>query len=432
MKTKRFFRIGALSGTLTGLLSSLVAAGPGDPVSPPDLLEPLCEGRLMGDVWGLRNPAETGIDFRLEALNFYHGVIDGTGGDDMEGNGKLELFINMDGQKAGLWPGLFVNVHGEFRYGSSPGQAGVIGPVNSAMVSPGFDGEIFAFTNVTITQALSQSFMLTIGKFNTFDLDNKHFYGGRGTERFMNANLLAMPMIWRTVPLAPLGIVGTYLRDGKPFVNFGVFDAISPITSAGWDELSADEMTFYADIVFNTKFGGLDGWHTFTGTYSTVDVSPLVPSGPLQPPEGGGVEPNVDNDSWHINYIYEQYLMRESADSDRGLGSFLLLGVSDGNPNPLAFSAAAGLVAKGVCGARSCDSYGVGLFFNSISGDLNDTLSGKPVPGIDIQDEFGGEIYYNMAITPWFNISADLQVIQPMMEDNDTAIFGGFRSRIVF
>jgi hypothetical protein len=29
-------------------------------------------------------------------------------------------------------------------------------------------------------------------------------------------------------------------------------------------------------------------------------------------------------------------------------------------------------------------------------------------------------------------ISADLQIVQPVIEDNNTAIFGGLRSRIVF
>jgi porin len=143
---------------------------------------------------------------------------------------------------------------------------------------------------------------------------------------------------------------------------------------------------------------------------------------------------NKAANSWQINYLWEQSISSLGDDPARGWGTFLLLAVSDGDPNPFAFSAAAGLVANGVCEARPCDSFGLGLFYNAVSDELQDTLEGSPgnLTGIDLQDEFGGEIFYDFAVTDWLRISADLQIVQPVIEDNNTAIFGGLRSRIVF
>lgn len=427
-----------------GLSAASVPAYGGEvamvPVSEPDLLVPLCDGRILGDLGGIRRPDDNGIDFYLEANNFYHGVLDGDDGprgrSDMEFSGKLDLFLNVDGQKAGLWPGFFVNIHGEYRYGDVANQGGVLSPTNSALLLPRTgEGDVFALTNVTVTQALSESFLITLGKFNTIDLVKKNFYGGRGVEGFMNTSLTAMPIAGRTVPTSTLGAVATILKDGKPYINFGVLDSVSTALKPGWDGLSSDEMTFLADITFNSNFWGLPGTHTVQGTYSTLNATSLDQNGLLNDIiGGGGLNPRTESDSWHVNYIWEQFLSQHSSDPTKGWGFFLFLGVSDGNPNAIEYSAAAGLVANGTCAARPCDRFGVGLFYNGVSDDLQDTVGDNPapLPSVSLDDELGGEIFYDFAVTDWFRITADLQVIQPVLDDNDTAIIGGFRSRLIF
>ena len=52
--------------------------------------------------------------------------------------------------------------------------------------------------------------------------------------------------------------------------------------------------------------------------------------------------------------------------------------------------------------------------------------------GLRIGNEFGGEIYYDFAITEGFRVPADFQVINPIEEDKDTAIFAGIRTRFIF
>ena len=57
-------------------------------------------------------------------------------------------------------------------------------------------------------------------------------------------------------------------------------------------------------------------------------------------------------------------------------------------------------MAKGVCDARPCDTFGVGVFYNEITDDLKDTFKDNLIPGLNIpiEDEMGAEIFYEMAI----------------------------------
>ena len=48
------------------------------------------------------------------------------------------------------------------------------------------------------------------------------------------------------------------------------------------------------------------------------------------------------------------------------------------------------------------------------------------------RDEYGGELYYNFAITPWCHFTADLQVARPSTERFNTAVMPGIRLKIDF
>ena len=46
--------------------------------------------------------------------------------------------------------------------------------------------------------------------------------------------------------------------------------------------------------------------------------------------------------------------------------------------------------------------------------------------------EQGFEVFYNMAVTPWFKLTADLQVLDGGLAESDTAVVCALRGRIVF
>ena len=86
--------------------------------------------------------------------------------------------LNVDGQKAGLWQGLFINLHGETVYGDSVNAlTGAVVPVEISRAHP-----IFRHRNRSdqcqVTQALSENFVVYFGKINTIDNVQQPFLPG--------------------------------------------------------------------------------------------------------------------------------------------------------------------------------------------------------------------------------------------------------------
>jgi porin len=115
-------------------------------------------------------------------------------------------------------------------------------------------------------------------------------------------------------------------------------------------------------------------------------------------------------------------LYRVSENSKEGFGLFGQFGISDGNPSRLYWSALVGIGGTGLIPGRSRDNWGIGYYYDAPSRDLQDSLS----PVLTIRDEQGVEIFYNFAVTPWFTVGVDLQVINPSLGE-DTAILPGLR-----
>jgi porin len=71
---------------------------------------------------------------------------------------------------------------------------------------------------------------------------------------------------------------------------------------------------------------------------------------------------------------------------------------------------------------------GVAYFYTGLSNDVQNLVN----PLVPLQDVQGGELYYNMAVTPWLNVTPDLQIIQPSVVGRDTAIVVGMRGKLTF
>ena len=70
---------------------------------------------------------------------------------------------------------------------------------------------------------------------------------------------------------------------------------------------------------------------------------------------------------------------------------------------------------------------GIAGFYNGL-GDLDGLLSALE-PADDV---YGGEVYYNAEITPWFHLTFDLQAVRPTFRSNDTAVVLGLRGKMDF
>jgi porin len=192
---------------------------------------------------------------------------------------------------------------------------------------------------------------------------------------------------------------------------------------------------YWVDQLFNdgvvlalsgTWAGELDGRATtFTlgGKYNTGEGSDL--SEVLLPPN---LKSGAKDGSFSVSADFT-HLLYETPDQDgKGLGIYLKTAIADGNPNPIQGSVIAGLAGHGIIPGRPLDVFGLGYFYYNFSDDLQDATS----PLVSFDDEQGLELFYNLAVTPWFRVSADLQWINPATGANDDAVIGALRTQIIF
>jgi len=135
----------------------------------------------------------------------------------------------------------------------------------------------------------------------------------------------------------------------------------------------------------------------------------------------------IKNSRYYFAYLFDQYLYQSKQNPREGVGLFGQFGISDGNPNRLYWMAFMGVGGTGLIPTRSRDNWGVGYYYAAPSTDLKDSLE----PILKIRNEYGFEVFYNFAVTPWLVLGADLQIIRSSLA-NDTAIFPGLRTVIRF
>ena len=286
-------------------------------------------------------------------------------------------------------------------------------PVNSNQLFPLPPGDIFGVSAWNFTQFLSPYFGLSIGKFATITAnsgDMNEFAHGKGDTNFMNMALNVNPLVAFTVPYSTLGIGLIVLPTKDPkeaIVTLFLMSATGNPTVSGFGDLNDDNLVVAAEGRVRTNFFGLTG-HQVLGTtfsnknYTSLDVRldrDTIENGALRPAKG----------SWNISYNFDQYLYEPKKGVDRGIGIFMRLGVSDGNPNLMKFFSSFGVGGKGMFESRPNDKFGFGYYFMNIS---NPTIQGPLQTTKLLRDEYGFEAFYNVAITPWLLLTPDLQVIR--------------------
>jgi len=379
---------------------------------------------LTGDWGGARTwLKERGITVKPRLTQFYQGMTSGDDDHDFEYAGKADLLLNADLSKLGFWKGLSLTVHAEYNFGESVnGGGGTIALVNTALYFPGIEGwDRSDLSSVYLGQRFGDSVSLVFGKINMIDLaGSRPFAGGAGIDSFWNIVFTATPS--GTVP--PY-LFGALLSVRTDVANFGlwIYDPVDATNKSGFED-PFNDVTFRGTVEFPVTIGGLSGHQGFVALYSTEKGNaPDTSDGILLPQISFGVK----NTRYYFAYTFDQYLYQSKENPKEGVGLFGQFGISDGNPNRLYWSGHVGLGGVGLIPGRSRDNWGVGYYYASPSNDLKD------LPGSiqKIEDEHGGEIFYNFAVTPWLTVGADLQVIKPSLAD-DTAVFSGLRTVIKF
>jgi len=368
-----------------------------------------------------------GIIADASLTHFFQGLASGDGDQDIQSGGKGDILLAFDGQKLGLWQGLFMNMHGEFVYGddaNAQGDGSII-PVNTALAFPqlgGSDEEL----SLTLTQQFDEHTLLTLGKFNMLDAAARTpLIGGGGLDTFMNLGLAA-PISGVT----PAYILGGLLSHRTDLASLGLFvyDPRSAQDSDVLDNPFDDGVTFSLSMTVPIRLLENASIHRFRGVYSTQEGIDLRDIPQLKLPPEAERELGTRSGYWFFSYAFQYFLFQDEVDASRGWGIFGQVGVSDGNPNPIEWSCFSGIGGNSPLSGRSQDRFGIAYFRYSLSDDLVDGL--RPI--IRLEDEEGIEVYYSYAVAPWLKITGDLQLIDPAFSDNSHSVFLGLRAQIKF
>ena len=107
---------------------------------------------------------------------------------------------------------------------------------------------------------------------------------------------------------------------------------------------------------------------------------------------------------------------------------FGYVGLSDVETSPFAWTSSVSIETFGPIQGRSGDRAGIAYFYNSLNGPFQNIFSLITPLG----NVHGGEIYYNVEVTPAFHLTADLQVIQPEIRSQNAAVVLGLRGKLAF
>jgi porin len=407
------------------------APAPPPPPSPyaGSLLE---RSKLSGDWCGLRDDlAAHGFTFDISSREFYQGVSSGGTRDTFLFGGRADVYLNIDGEKAGLWKGLFITLHDETLYGASVNNyAGAISPVSLGQLVPVPQGPVNALTGVKVTQALSENFLTFGGKLNLLDEFKVPFTGANIFDGFMNSSLAFPAILARQVPLSTWGGGAAVLIEGQPIASIMVLDTNNTPTVTGFNTFFDNGATILGQATLPIKPFGLPGHHTVafaysSGTYTELSTSAFQLFQNLQaslPPFG------KRTGSWSCNYAMDQAFWVDPENPKRSWGVFANAGAGDGNPDPLRYTFSAGFSGASPLPGRSRDSFGIGAFYTVLSDDVKNFA---PLL-LPLRDDRGFEFYYNAAVTPWFTISPDLQLTTPARVNVEAAVVLGVRAKIDF
>ncbi len=360
---------------------------------------------------------------------FYQGVTSGGIEQAFQYGGRNDYFLNVNGEKAGLWKGFFTTLHAETRYGESVNSlTGGLMPANLMLTVPEPVGSTTALTGVKFTQFLSESTMVYAGKINTADDFKQPLTGAGPLNGFQNTALTFNPVYARTIPYSTFGAGFAHLENMEPVFAAAVFDTNNTPTVTGFDTFFDNGATVFALLNLPTNFFGKPGHQGISGTYSTGTYTDISPTSYFDPGQGLVIASTPQSGSWCLTYLFDQAIYVSPINPHRKWGVFGNLGIADNNPSPINWFASAGISGSSPLEHRKADTFGIGYFYVGVSDPLKDLA----LVLLPMKDESGVELYYNVQATPWCQITPDIQVMDPFLTRADSSLLFGLRAKIDF
>ena len=391
--------------------------------------------KLTGDWWGGRTYlSDHGIDIGLRLSQYGQRVASGGVDKNGEYGGTMDYRVNVDGKKLfGSWEGLSFNMHARTRFGQDvSADAGAFALENTGMLMPApGDYHDTDITGLTVNQSFpffeGHPGLFTLGKLDIIDAVSLFFPNvAYGQEGFWNVNSMVSALPWFGA-VQGLSLYGGWLATINKEYQIGqsailVTGTKNVTTSWDFSESFEDGVWIAAFHRFFYKLDDKPGYFMVFGGVSTRDQASNDPHDFVIIP-GQGIVDTEEKKPWDIAvYVYQVFWQ---AENDPNRKATILIGGTVGPDNPqfAQYNFFTSVEAYGPMASRPHDRMGVSGWYNWLSDNFEDLVS----PVADLQDQYGFELYYNIAINKWLHLSADLQLVQNEREEDDLAVIPGIR-----
>jgi len=267
---------------------------------------------------------------------------------------------------------------------------------------------------VSFMQFFSPYAGVFLGKLDSTGGDMNEFAHGKGDTQFLNLAFNFNPIGLLVVTNSTLGagLIILPTKDPKAaIITFSVLQTNGKASTSGFSDLHWDQLTFGGEARARTDFFGLTGHQLIGGAYSNKTYTSLdqnlrffIENREIEKQDG----------TWNIYYNFDQYLYEPKKGSGQGVGIFGRFGASDGNPNPMHYFFSFGVGGRGIIPSRPLDRFGIGYYYIDVK---SPKFTGPLATREFLRDEYGFEAYYNFAITPWMQLTPDIQVIRPAQKE---------------
>ena len=348
--------------------------------------------------------SEKGIDIYLSTLSIWQGVTNGGLEEEDVFSTSYDLQIYLDSKKMGLWENGHALIRAEGKtddIGVNP-YTGAIIPVNFDAVVPVAYKTSFELTEWWYAHTLFEgkaeilAGMYDIGRF--FDLSP---FSGPYPYRFLNAHMFFNSVLLSYAPYNLLGGILILKPTEGLTITTGISDPHSSAVDVDW--FNEGDVNLLHEWRFMAHPFTYPTMVTAGVAYTTQDHATIA-----QPT--GATTTVTANDDWAFYANVNQWLYQNPENPHQSIGLFGRIGLTDGEVNIIQRHFSVGVTFDGMIQARPKDGIGIVTWYNSYSDDLASYLD---------DSSSGLEAYYRFQVTPWFQLTADIQYL------NDPGIAGG-------
>lgn len=396
------------------VLSSPAASGL--PSVAPEVKEQLEQAGVKLDLFltGFLQGQASGSDASAE-INALTNRATGTG---TYGSGRVDVLMQLDSTRLGLWRGGQILGHLEAEIGGLPGwRGGAFWPVNTAAILPLTPPGQWSLSSLYLRQRWGNTRLL-VGKVNVIDLQSQSpFFGGWGIERFQNLALVLPPT---GVTPATLMAASLSQQVGDVTLTAMAYDP-NDRTERSFHRLFADGVNVSLSAQWNGQLLKRSSSLGVAYAFSTVQSVSLKETFlPSELRQRGLIRP----DNLTVNFGHQ--LWPSAVRPGKGTGLYGRVGTTAGDPNPIQTSLAMGISGEGMFRSRPWDGFGIGVYWYRWTDGLSDALL------TPLRSESGLEMYYNIALTPGLTLSPNVQLIRPASDGEPLLTVLGVRSVLRF